>query len=493
MVKSARPIDIYLRVSRVGKRENLISPDEQERRARDLAHDQGLDVGIVLTDLDESGGKWKRPGLQEALRRVESRESGGVIVAWLDRLSRDSEHAHALVRRIGEAGGRIYAPDAPADWTTPEGELQGTIFFAFAAYTRNRARAGFERAKERAIGAGIPANPRAAIGLRKREDRRLEPDPEIAPVIRQVFERRAAGAGPTELGRFMLAHGVKPHAAEGWSTRTIYALLRNPIYKGVLSYGGRYVNETAVEPIVDLATWEAAQRPKRTLARAGAESSWLLSGIIRCEACRHCLQGTPDGKGTRVYRCARHHGDGDCPAPARVMADEAEAEIVAAFWSLTENIAAHGTANTGEDAATAQDALDAAQTRLQRYLAPEVQDALDPAVWAAGLRERQDAVTTAAAALGHARSEKPSNLEGSDVQTLRDAWERAPIVQRRELLALRLDAVAARGSRNGERELTVWPAGTLTGECWPSRGRRKRGESIPPLRPFPAAAIEIAR
>src|SRR5688572_10776098 len=143
MVKPRRPVDVYVRVSRVGKRgETLISPDDQERRARALAAEKGLRIGIVLTDLDESGGKLDRPGLTGALERVESRESGGVIVAWLDRLSRDSEHAHGFLRRIEAAGGVLYAPDAPADATSPEGELQLGIVFAFAQYTRSRARAG---------------------------------------------------------------------------------------------------------------------------------------------------------------------------------------------------------------------------------------------------------------------------------------------------------------------------------------------------------------
>ncbi len=36
-----------------------------------------------------------------------------------------------------------------------------------------------------------------AVGYRKRADRRLEPDPVAAPVVRRVFEERAKGAGPT--------------------------------------------------------------------------------------------------------------------------------------------------------------------------------------------------------------------------------------------------------------------------------------------------------
>src|SRR5437763_15303902 len=171
MVKPTRPVDIYVRVSRVGGREHLISPDEQERRARALAQERGLRVGTVLTDLDESGGKWERPGLQEALRRVEGGQSGGVIVAWLDRLSRDSEHAHALVRRVSEAGGAIYAPDAPSDWLTPEGELPAGPVFLIAQWQRKRARAGFERAKENAVANGIPVQTRPPVGYKRGADR----------------------------------------------------------------------------------------------------------------------------------------------------------------------------------------------------------------------------------------------------------------------------------------------------------------------------------
>jgi hypothetical protein len=44
------PLDVYVRVSRVGGRgERLISPDEQEQRARALAAERGLKVGTVLT------------------------------------------------------------------------------------------------------------------------------------------------------------------------------------------------------------------------------------------------------------------------------------------------------------------------------------------------------------------------------------------------------------------------------------------------------------
>ena len=57
----ALPVDIYVRVSRVGKREHLTSPEDQEREARAFAAGHGLKVGEVIPDIDQSGGKLDVP------------------------------------------------------------------------------------------------------------------------------------------------------------------------------------------------------------------------------------------------------------------------------------------------------------------------------------------------------------------------------------------------------------------------------------------------
>ncbi len=470
-------------MSRVGKRgERLISPDEQERRARDLARERGLRVGLVLADLNESGGKLDRPGLTEALRRVEARESGGIIVAWLDRLSRDSEHAHGLVKRIGEAGGVIYAPDAPADWTTPEGELQAGILFAFAQYVRQRARAGFERAKGHAVSRGIPIVTRPAVGYRQRDDRRLEPDPAAAPVVREVFERRAAGAGPTELAVLLEREGVRTSQGSAtWSKPAVYNLLSNRVYLGELRYGrdDRFVNTESHEPIVDLALWTAAQHPNgRSLSRVSEGSEWLLTGILRCAACRYCVQGTTTSRGYRIYRCTRRHAAGVCPAPARVGAEQVERAAVEAFWRVTADLEAEGAASQPEDLSALEDALASAERRLAQWLGPEVQEAIgDVAEYAAGLRTRREARDTAAADLGAARSEAQTTTDLPPVETLRGAWERMSTVDRRELMGLRLDCIALRRDPVG---IVVYPAGTAPADL-PRRGFK----TAPVLAPFP--------
>jgi hypothetical protein len=103
-----------------------------------------------------------------------------------------------------------------------------------------------------------------------------------------------------------------------------------------------------------------------------------------------------------------------------------------------------------------------------------VQEALGD-LWAEGLKERLTARDTAAAELTEARAAAPEQLPS--VQTLRSAWERMNVLERRELMSKRFHAISL--SRDGA--LVVWPAGS-TVEL-PSRGYGQARD----LGPFPAA------
>lgn len=463
---SSKPFDIYVRVSRVGGREHLISPEEQETRARQLAHEHGLTVGEVLIDLDESGGKWERPGLQKALVRVKGKKIGGLIVGWLDRLSRDSEHAHRIVREFTAAGGRIYAPDAPDDWTTPEGELQVGILFEFNAYMRKRAAVRLESAKERAIGLGIPVLKQAPPGYVIGPDRRLAPDPETGPVITRMFQMRAAGAPGAELIALLDAAMPTPTGGSHWKRATISGLLKNRVYLGELHYGkdGRFVNTAAHEPLIDRTTWQRAQGT----TRKPHPRSYLLAGLLRCDACRHALHGTSDNRADsaprRWYRCGIHHSTGVCPIPARVSSDVVEAAVLADLFAHLPRIKkAKGRRDDVDGTlATLRKERDEAATLLAQWADPRMQAEIeDLDIYLEGMRSRRQALADAESKL-LAETERQHVNDAAhhdlpDGVTWASAWERMPFDRRAALLASQYDCISA--TRGGD-SVIVYPIGT---------------------------------
>jgi DNA invertase Pin-like site-specific DNA recombinase len=439
-----------------------MSPEDQERRAREYAKQEGLTVGVVLPlDIDQSGGKWERPGLQEGLRRVREGVSAGLVAADVDRFTRDAEHGGRLLRELEQAGARFYAPNAPDDMTTPEGEFQIGLWFLLAQLERKRKREGFERAKQNAIARGIPVATRPPVGYRQREDRRLEPDPDTAAVISELFERRARGEGPSALGRFLESRGVKTsQGSSGWSKPAVMSVLQSRVYLGELSYGKdrRYMNPAAHKPLVDLATWEAAQHPNgRRLQSPRGAGDYMLSGLLRCAACGYSMQATMSGRGKRVYRCVRRHSGGECPQPARAYAELVERVAERAFWSLTDDLQAVGHEATA-DLSGLEVALERAERRLAQAETPEAQDAFGDR-WFTVARERREDRDRAAQLLGHARLEHARRAESLPVETLREVWNTGSAADRRELLAARFDLIALRRNSEGALSLIAFPLG----------------------------------
>src|SRR5262245_46045231 len=137
----ARRFDGYVRVSRIGGRDgdSFISTAEQRDRIAAWAVSRGVEIAMFHEDFDQSGGKLSRPGLDHMIERVRSGETGGVVVAYVDRLSRAGVgEALQLVEEIHEGGGEFAALDLGIDPTTAFGEFGLTILLALARMQRRR-------------------------------------------------------------------------------------------------------------------------------------------------------------------------------------------------------------------------------------------------------------------------------------------------------------------------------------------------------------------
>ena len=232
---AARRMDGYVRVSRVGGREgdSFISPQAQRDRIEAAAAGAGATIDKWHTDLDQSGGDAQRPEFQAALERVEQGATDGIVVAKLDRFARSVLDAREALRRIDEAGGTLISAEDGFDTKTPMGRFAATMIFALGELEFERVREGWDTARSFAARRGVHmAKP--LTGYDHGEGKRLVPNDD-APVIRDLFRRRATGAHWTELARYLDERDVRPWGrVEGgnWTAASVRSLIGNRGYLG---------------------------------------------------------------------------------------------------------------------------------------------------------------------------------------------------------------------------------------------------------------------
>jgi site-specific DNA recombinase len=445
--KITKPLDIYVRVSRVGGRdgESYITETVQEERCRALAKARGLSVGQVFADRDQSGGKMERPAFARALARIEQGESGGIVVARLDRFARTLLGGLQTLEQIREAGGVVLSAEGEFDTSTNTGELVLNMMLTLAQFELRRIRESWEVARERAVERGVHIGG-APAGYRKRTDGTLEPS-EYADTIRQAFELRANGASQSEIARHLITGGVptaRSHrAASSWDLRAVQHLLQNRVYLGE-ARSGTYIKEGAHEPLVTRAVFRAVQERKgkvKAASKNGGEGPLLGGGLLRCASCgcRLSLDTTKArGKTYRFYRCKSNPA---CTARVSVSAGRIEPYL--------EGIVRRFLANAVYQPEERRDELDGLRAELadgEEELRELVhsEEPIPASVLAARGKVLEARVASAREALEQAEAKRelplafPSSIE---------AWEALSVPEKRRIITALIGKVLVRKGR----------------------------------------------
>jgi DNA invertase Pin-like site-specific DNA recombinase len=108
----------------------------------------------------------------------------------------------------------VSATEAFGDDAT--GRMTRNILLAVAENERERAKAGFAAATASAVERGIHVAGTIPFGYVRGEDRVLRPDPDAAPIVRGIFERRAQGLSWAKLAVWAAEQG-HPMSEQGVS------------------------------------------------------------------------------------------------------------------------------------------------------------------------------------------------------------------------------------------------------------------------------------
>jgi site-specific DNA recombinase len=420
----------YHRISRIGGRvDTPVSDGEFREKVTAFAERKGWQVELLPVEKDQTGSKLERPILEDAIRRIEARQAAGLIVVRYNRLSRaTASDTHLIVERIENgAGGRVHSVEEDYP-DTPEGRMARGMAFNVSRMEWERSQLGIRASKKGAVEAGVWPMSTVPIGYlctRKKHggDGKLHPDPQTAPKVVTAFRMRARGRSWTQIAN-SLGVGFS-HAAK---------IVENPAYRGEIRLrmadGEEFINPAAHTPLVDRATWEAAQLDHPRPARKGNGRA-LLAGLVRCAGCGGTMSPNFDKRGGPNYRCgAQPRAWGRCSEPAiigRRKLDEYVQSVVLPY--LAEG---QVTARAKADELKAREQA-LADAESERDLYAEVTRVTDVGkeAFVAGMKSRQKAVEDAAAELAHTKAHLPAIPGKVNVAEL---WEKWTIDQRRLVL-----------------------------------------------------------
>ena len=307
----------------------------QTEALQDVARLRGWTVVADFKD-EESGSHISRPGLQALLDAMAEGKIKRVLVVDQDRISRLDPIEWELVKRsFRESGCQLVTPSGDVDFDDEDQELVSDVWNLFARHQRRKIKKATMRGRAEAFRNGRWLT-KAPFGYR-RSSGRLVPDTALAPIVRSIFERYAAGESASGIATDMERRGVVRPQGGHWDTRRVSTILRNPAYKGwtVCQFPAERIEAPDTHPaIVPAGLWarcnEVADRRKNeSRFYLCHDEDTLLSGILYCTDCSHLLahrrMSTKRPNGKRYeYVYYRHRNGVRWRAPTCPTAHRAE-------------------------------------------------------------------------------------------------------------------------------------------------------------------------
>jgi site-specific DNA recombinase len=269
-------IALYIRVSTNEQAAAGYSLGEQEARLRAYCTARGWSNGSVETfcDAGVSGSTLARPALQRLVAQIqETSEFASVLVYKLDRLSRSQKDTLYLLEDVFAANNVAFASlNESFDTATPFGRATVGIMSAFAQLEREQikermalGRMGRIKTGRTSAWAVPPFGYRYINGY-------LQPDPQAAAVVQEMFAAIIAGETVGALARRLNARGPDGHPGKSkpWSYRTAHLVLSNAVYTGVTNYRGAIYpglhTPIIAAPLYDQVQHELTHRRHQALA-----------------------------------------------------------------------------------------------------------------------------------------------------------------------------------------------------------------------------------
>lgn len=318
-IRGLTRVAIYLRKSRADiEAEERGEGDTLARHRRallELAKKYSLNVVAIYEEIMSGDRIIDRPEVQRLLHAVREGQYEAVMVMDLDRLGRGNKMDQGLIQDAFQSSGTlIITPRKVYDLNDELDEDWSDFELFLARHELKIIKRRLQRGRRLSVaqqGRHIAAKP--PYGYRRDENLKLHPDPETAPIVRQIFEWVAEGLGRRRVARRLNEMGIPAPRGGIWEETAISHIVKNEVYLGHIIWGkrrwrktaeGRYKNtrnpreswivyENAHEPLVTEDLWkranEALHRRFRDPGNPNARLSNPLAGLVVCGYCGKVL------------------------------------------------------------------------------------------------------------------------------------------------------------------------------------------------------------
>jgi len=330
-----------VRVSTQAQVEEGYSLERQEALVRDYCHREADVLIDVIQDAGVTGKALDREGLDRLDALIQAKAVQKIVIARMDRLSREPWRALQLVSTWRQHGIRVVMLNRPNAGDTPIDQFYEVLEAGLAGLEWAKIRELTTAGRYSKAQAGRLPSFYSCLGYDQVARWEEQAHPELAgqsgtlrvneaeaAVVRHIFRRVAEGATLTGLAKELNAAGYRGKTGVEWSMVTVRHIIENPAYKGEAVYGknryrtihlpggGKVRSVEAVSPeewlripcpaLVSVEQWEHCQeRLGETATRFVGRQSvvWILRGCIVCEKCTG-QRGLPRNcTGARRTRC----------------------------------------------------------------------------------------------------------------------------------------------------------------------------------------------
>ena len=306
---------IYCRKSSEGEERQVLSlASQQEALAKSFGDNSEIEI-VGVYEESKSAKTPGRPLFAEMLSRIEAGEADG-IASWApDRLARNSIDGGHIIYLLDRGVLRDLKFATYTFENNPQGKFMLGIMFNQSKYYSDALSENVKRGNATKVKMGWRPN-RPPIGyLNCPQTRTIIPDPDLFPLVRRIFDLFLTGAyAPRQIGRIaqdewgFLTPRKPRSGGKPLGRSTIYHMLANPFYMGILEWSGTSHQGKHV-PMVTPQEFAHAQ----TLMRRGNTTrpkryDFAFTGLLACGSCDHAISAEHkvNRHGSRYiyYHCA---------------------------------------------------------------------------------------------------------------------------------------------------------------------------------------------